>query len=144
MAKATERYAVFHLWFHPADPASVFENELLRVIQYIDSQGKQGLVWVATLSEIAAYCEAREGLRPAVERNEGEMRVVWRGAFQGEKYGHTELSLVFPILSRPRMVTMTKGDGFRHLELGRSYVQTAAGRLLINMLATAESLRIVL
>jgi hypothetical protein len=30
------------------------------------------------------------------------------------------------------------------LTLGRSYVQTAAGRLLINMPPTAESLRIVL
>jgi hypothetical protein len=105
---------------------------------------EKGLLWVATLSEIAAYCEAREGLRPAVERQEGEMRVVWRGSFQGEKYGHMELSLVFPLLSRPRMVTMTNGDGFRHLKLGRSYVQTAAGRLLIHMSATAELLRIVL
>jgi peptidoglycan/xylan/chitin deacetylase (PgdA/CDA1 family) len=143
LAKAAERHAVFHLWFHPSEPASVFENELLRITQYIDSQRKAGLVWVATMAEIAAYCEARERLRPAVERNEGEMRVVWRGSFQGEKYGHTELSLVFPTLPRPRMITMINGDGFQPLELGGSYVQTTTGRLLINMPTAAQSLHIV-
>jgi len=143
MAKAAERHAVFHLWFHPSEPASVFENELLRIIQYIDSQRKAGLVWIATMADIAAYCEARERLWPAVERHEGEMRVVWRGSFQSERYGDTELSLLFPPLPRPRMVTMLNGNSSRHLDLGRSYVQTATGRLLINMPTTAKSLCIV-
>jgi peptidoglycan/xylan/chitin deacetylase (PgdA/CDA1 family) len=143
MAKAAERHAVFHLWFHPSEPASVFENEFLRIIQYIDSQRKAGLVWIATMADIAAYCEARERLRPAVEKHEDEMKVVWRGSFQSERYGDTELSLVFPPLPRPRMITILNGNSSRHLELGRSYVQTATGQLLINMPTTAQSLHIV-
>jgi peptidoglycan/xylan/chitin deacetylase (PgdA/CDA1 family) len=143
MVKAAESQAVFYLWFHPSEPASVFEDELLRIIQYIDSQRKKGLVWVATMGEIAAYCEAREKLSLEVTKTENEMRIVWQGSFQNEKYGHTELSLVFPTLPRPHMVTLTNGDGSRHLELGRSYFQTASGRLLINMPTTAKLLHIV-
>jgi peptidoglycan/xylan/chitin deacetylase (PgdA/CDA1 family) len=143
VSKAAERHAVFHLWFHPSDPTSFFEHELRRIIQYLDSERKAGRVWVATMAEIAAYCEAREQLQPEIERQEGEMSVAWRGSFQSARYGHTELSLVFPPLSKPRMVIMNNGDGFRHLELGRSYIQSATGRLLINMPTMAKSLRIV-
>jgi peptidoglycan/xylan/chitin deacetylase (PgdA/CDA1 family) len=143
LATAAKRRAVFYFWFHPSEPSALFETEFRRIIQYIDSRRKAGLVWIATMAELAAYCEAREQLRPAVERHDGEIRVVWRGSFQGEKYGQTELSLIFPPLPRPRMVAVTTADGVRPLELGRSYVQMAMGRLLINMPTTAKSLHIV-
>jgi len=143
MAKAAERRAVFHLWFHPSDPTHLFESELLRIIQFLDSQRKEGLAWIATMGEIAAYCEAREKLRLEVEREAGEMRVAWRGSFQSEKYGSTELSLIFPAMPRPRKVIMTVGNDLLHLEPGNSYVRTADGRLLINMPTTARSLRLI-
>jgi peptidoglycan/xylan/chitin deacetylase (PgdA/CDA1 family) len=143
MTKAAERRAVFHLWFHPSDPASVFESDLIRIVQYIDNQRKTGLVWIATMGEIASYCEARETLRPEVERAEGEITVVWRGSFQREKYGDTELTLIFPALPRPRKVIMSDGNGSVRLELGNSSVRTAEGRLLIGMPTTAKSLRLV-
>jgi hypothetical protein len=95
------------------------------------------------MADIAAYCEARERLQPAVERHEGEMRVVWRGSFQCERYGNTELSLLFPALPRPHKVILIDKDGTHDLELGRSYVWTAEGRFMLNMPITAKLLRIV-
>jgi len=143
LEEAVARRAAFHLWFHPSDPLSVAETELLPIIRYLDSQRKEGLVWVATMAEIASYCEARHRLRPEVRRMNGEMSIVWRGSFPSEKYGHTELSLIFPPLPRPRRITLTNGDASRELEIGRSSVQTEAGRLLINMPTSAKSLHIV-
>jgi peptidoglycan/xylan/chitin deacetylase (PgdA/CDA1 family) len=143
LAKAAERHSVFHLWFHPSDPLPLFESEFLRIIQYIDSQRQEGRVWVATMAEIAAYCEARERLGLEVTRKGNRLSVIWRGSFQSEKYGDTELSLVFPPLPRPRMVTIINGDSSRHLELGCSYIQTTTGQLLINMPTAAQSLHIV-
>ena len=149
MAKAMERRAVFHLWFHPSDPASLFENELLRIIQYIDAQRRKGLVWIATMGEISAYCEARERLRPEVERREGELRISWRGSFENDKYGSTELSLIFPAVPRPRKVIMGDGGDVLHMEASSSVeannsnVRMAEGRVLINMPTTARSLRLV-
>jgi peptidoglycan/xylan/chitin deacetylase (PgdA/CDA1 family) len=142
LATAMERSAVFHLWFHPSEPTSLFENEFRRILQYIDSQRKAGLVWIATMGEIAAYCEAREQLQPVVERSKGDLKIVWKGAFQGEKYGHTELSLLLPPIPKPSRVTINDKNGCQHLEPGHSYVQTGTEQILINMPTTAISLHI--
>jgi peptidoglycan/xylan/chitin deacetylase (PgdA/CDA1 family) len=142
LSSATQRHAVLHLWFHPSEPRSVFEDEFRRILQYLDSQRQGGRVWIATMADIVAYCEARERLQPAVEWDNGVMRVTWHGSFQAAKYGHTELTLIFPALPRPRLVTMTEGNEHRHLEHGDAYVQTAAGRLMINMPTAAQSLQI--
>lgn len=141
LAEAVARCAAFHLWFHPSDSLTLAQTELLQILKYIDSLRTEGLVWVAPMAEIASYCEARHRLRPEVRRMNGEMTIVWRGSFPSETYGHTELSLVFPPLPGPRMVTLTNGSGSQ--DLPRSSVQTAAGRLLINMPTSAKSLRIV-
>lgn len=142
MAKAMARGAAFHLWFHPSDPVSLAETELFQIIRYIDSQRRAGLVWVASMAEIASYCEARHRLSPEVQQTDGEMTVVWRGSFPSERYGHTELSLVFPPLPRPRKITLTKGDGSQEFVLGRSADQTDTGRLLLNMPTNARSLKV--
>lgn len=142
LAEAVARYAVFHIWFHPSDPLSLFETEFSQIIRHIDIQRREGLVWVAPMDEIASYCEARHQLKLEVRWMNGEMTIVWQGSFPSEKYGRTELTLVFPPLPSPRIVTLTNGDGSRELELGRSYVQTAAGQILINMPTTAKSLHI--
>src|SRR2546422_4414449 len=133
LAKAVARCAAFHLWLHPSDLLALAQTELLQILRYIDSQRKAGLVWVAPMAEIASYCEARYKLRPVVRRMNGAMTIAWRGSFPSGKYGHTELSLGFPPLPRPRLITLTNGDASRDLEVGGSSVKTAAGRLLINM-----------
>src|SRR5215470_7775830 len=139
MAKAASRSAAFHLWFHPPDPASLFERELCEILQYIDRQRREGLVWVAPMAEIASYCEARQRLRPEVQRMNGEMTIIWRGSFPSERYGHTELSIVLPPLPSPRSIALTNEDGSANQKLGSSYVRTAEGRLRVNMPTSAKS-----
>src|SRR5215467_10814629 len=143
IAKAVARSAAFHLWFHPSDPAPLFERELREIVQYIDGQRKEGLVWIAPMTEIASYCEARQRLRPEVQRMNGEMTIIWRGSFPSERYGHTELSLVLPPVPSPRAITLTNEDGAASREPGTSYVKTAEGRLRVSMPTSAKSLHIL-
>ena len=143
VAKAVARNAAFHLWFHPSDSISVAENELFQIMRYIDGQRREGLVWVATMAEIASYCEARHRLRPEIRRTGREMTVSWQGSFPGERYGHTELSLIFPPLPRPRRITLTDAHASRDLDVTSPALRTTEGQLLINMPTTARSLRIV-
>src|SRR5262245_24000779 len=142
VAKAVARGAAFHLWFHPSVSISVAENELFQIMWYIDSQRREGLVWVATMAEIASYCEARLRLRPELRRTDREMTVSWGGSFPGERYGHTDLSLIFPPLPRPRRITLTDAHASRDLDVTGPAVGTTEGQLLINMPTTAKSLRI--
>jgi len=139
---AVARCAAFHLWFHPSDPRSVVETELPDIVRYLDGQRREGRVWVAPMAELASYCEARHTLKPEVERTDREMIVRWRGSFASERYGHTDLTLVFPPLPRPRMITVTNGGGSRAVPVAPSSDETAAGRLMINMPTTASSLHI--
>ena len=140
---AVARRAAFHLWFHPSDPRSLLETELLDIVRYLDGQRREGRVWVAPMAEIASYCEARHTLTPHVQRTDGEMVVRWRGSFASERYGHTDLTLVFPPLPRPRMITLRNGGTCRELPVAPSSDQTAARRLMINMPTTASSLHLV-
>ena len=140
---AVARRAAFHLWFHPSDPRSLLETELLDILRYLDSQRSEGRVWVAPMAEIASYCEARHTLKLHVQRTDDEMVVRWRGSFASERYGHTDLTLVFPPLPRPRMITLRNGGTCRELPVAPSSDQTAARRLMINMPTTASSLHLV-
>jgi len=79
---AVARVPAFHLWFHPSLPRSLLETELLDIVRYIDSQRREGGVWVAPMAEIASYCEARNTLKLEVQRTDGEMTVRWRGSFR--------------------------------------------------------------
>jgi hypothetical protein len=143
VAKAVERRAVFHLWFHPSDPASLFETELAETLAYLDRQRHHELVWIATMSDIASYCEARERLRPQVERNGAEMTVVWQGSFPGRRYGDTALSLMFAGVPAPRALILTDDDGSRPLEPARAVRRTTRGFPMIDMPTTARSLRLI-
>jgi hypothetical protein len=143
LENAMARQAVFHLWFHPSDPLSVAERELLPIIQHLDSKRREGSVWVATMAEIASYCEARHTLKLDVQRIDSGLTVRWRGSFASERYGHTELTLVFPPLPRPRTITLRTGSESRDLPAAPSYDQRTAGRLVINMPTTASSLHIL-
>ena len=140
---AVARRAAFHLWFHPSDPRSLLETELLDILRYLDSQRSEGRVWVAPMAEIASYCEARHTLKLHVQRTDDEMVVRWRGSFASERYGHTDLTLVFPPLPRPRMITLRNGGACRELPVAPSSDQTTTRRLVINMPTTASSLHLV-
>jgi peptidoglycan/xylan/chitin deacetylase (PgdA/CDA1 family) len=139
---AVARSAAFHLWFHPSDPRSLLETELLDIVRYIDRQRREGRVWVAPMAEIASYCEARNTLKLEVQRTDGEMTVRWRGSFASERYGHTDLTLVFPPLPRPRMITLRNDGACRDVPVAPSSDQTATRRLTINMPTTASSLHL--
>lgn len=53
--------SVFHLWFHPSNMHKrVVDKALVPILQYVDNQRKKGNLWVATMGEIANYCETRE------------------------------------------------------------------------------------
>jgi peptidoglycan/xylan/chitin deacetylase (PgdA/CDA1 family) len=143
IAEAMKRHAAFHLWFHPSDPVAHSEGDLRRIVQYLDRQRNEGLAWIATMAELAAYCEARERLTPEVERTKSGMTIVWRGSFPSDRYGHTELSLVLPYFPSPSSIFVVNGDGPRHLDLGRSYFRSSMGQVLINMPTDAKSLHIV-
>ena len=57
---AIQHRLAYHLWFHPSDPRKVFQKEFREILRTIQQQREAGNVWVATMGDLASYCEARE------------------------------------------------------------------------------------
>jgi peptidoglycan/xylan/chitin deacetylase (PgdA/CDA1 family) len=101
---AVEQGASYHLWFHPSDPHSVFQKEFYEILQIIQRQREAGNVWVATMGDLASYCEAREciSLRSKTEKNQTTLQI--RSSLDAEKYGIPDVTLVVPSKTLPKRI----------------------------------------
>lgn len=91
--EAMKRHAVYHFWFHPSDPRSVFRGAFRKIVAYVGRLAGAGLVWAATMQEIVAYCEARRAVQFEVIRDPKfvEIRLDF-GAYDEGRYGGAELT----------------------------------------------------
>src|SRR5262249_50826970 len=84
--KAMERRAAYSLWFHPSDPTEVFNTEFKQILQYIDSERRNGRLWITTMRDLAGYCEAREQLHLTVDRQRNMVTVSAQTSLDQVKY----------------------------------------------------------
>ena len=54
---------------------------------------REGRLWVATMAELAAYCEAREQTELDVQREANGLTIVLRSKYDMQRYGKTVLTL---------------------------------------------------
>jgi peptidoglycan/xylan/chitin deacetylase (PgdA/CDA1 family) len=140
--KAMERHAVYSLWFHPSDPTEWFESQLREILHYIDAERRSGRLWVATMRDLAAYCEAREQLQLTVERVGDSLTLSFRTSLDISRFGTPEISLLITATCRPWLAWVELVSG----EMKPVGVRPASGdgppRWLVNVPATARSLRL--
>ncbi|HLW88603.1 MAG TPA: polysaccharide deacetylase family protein [Terriglobales bacterium] len=107
---AVEQGASYHLWFHPSDPRSVFQREFYEILQIIQRQREAGNVWVATMGDLASYCEARECVRlqSSLERDQRTIQI--QSSLNTDKYGTPEVTLVVPAKTRPKRIQRQIGS----------------------------------
>jgi hypothetical protein len=141
--KAIDRHAVYSLWFHPSDPTEWFDSQLREILRYVDSERRRGLLWVATMQDLAAYCEAREQVQITAARSESSLTVSIRSSLDISRYGTPEISLLVPAVSRPRAAWLELATGEKRAVDSR-FVAGPVPRLLINVPVTATSLRLTL
>jgi len=142
--KAMQRHAVYSLWFHPSDPTEVFDTHFRGILRYIDSERKAGRLWVATMGDLAAYCEAREQLQLSPERIGNTLTLTFRSSLDTSRYGTPELSLLIPASYEPRSVWLELIDGERKpVDVG--FVSgNGSPRLIVNVPTTAKTLQLTL
>jgi peptidoglycan/xylan/chitin deacetylase (PgdA/CDA1 family) len=140
--KAAERQAVYSLWFHPSDPTEWFDPQLREILHYIDAERRSGRLWVATMQDLAAYCEARDQFDLSTEWAVESLTLSFRSSLDISRYGTPEISLLIPATSRPVSACLELGNGDKKAV----DVLPASGggppRLLVNVPATAKSLRL--
>jgi peptidoglycan/xylan/chitin deacetylase (PgdA/CDA1 family) len=135
--RAVEQGTSYHLWFHPSDPRAVFQKEFCEILQIIQQQREAGNVWVATMGDLASYCEAREciSLQSKTEKDQRTLEI--RSSLDTDKYGTPEITLVVPEGKMPKRIQ-------RHL--GGACVEPAVdvvcrrtnGTLILNVPAVTQ------
>jgi peptidoglycan/xylan/chitin deacetylase (PgdA/CDA1 family) len=111
--KAMSRSAVYSLWFHPSDPAEWFNPMLRQILQYLAVERQSGRLWVATLQQLAAYCEVRERISVRVTPSETGMALSLDIPFDAERFGPTDVTLLIPVDRTPVSVIGQTDGGVR-------------------------------
>jgi len=102
--EAIRRQAAYHIWFHPSDPTEIFETEFYDIIRLMAELRTQGKLWVVTMGDLAAYCEARERTRLEVQRGATDVLVRFRSEYDASRYGPTSLTLKIESGFTPKQV----------------------------------------
>ena len=145
LEEAVRRRAAYHIWFHPSDPTEVFEREFYGIVQHMAKLQREGRLWVATMAELAAYCEAREQTTLNVQRNGDELNVALRCNYDVKRYGKTVLTLRVTSDSMPSEC-MLRTEGrlvavkWKSEEL---HVSSKKPRFLVDVPVTANELRVL-
>ena len=112
MDEALDRFGAYHLWFHPSDPTEWFEYEFRSIIRHIADLRDKGILWAATMSDVAAYCEARTKTRLDVRRSGNVISINLESTYDIARYGETQLTLRVPITRLPKRSLVSTGNGF--------------------------------
>jgi hypothetical protein len=139
--KAMSRSAVYSLWFHPSDPAEWFDPQLRQILAYLDGERRTGRLWIATLQQLAAYCEAREQMSVRVAQTDTAMTLTLDVPVDFERFGPTGVTLLIPSDRTPVSVVSRNTDGER-----KSIVATRcasdAGKLSLTVPASTALLTV--
>jgi peptidoglycan/xylan/chitin deacetylase (PgdA/CDA1 family) len=135
---AVQQGAAYHLWFHPSDPRSVFEKEFREILQIIQRQRDAGNIWVATMGDLVAYCEARECITLQSKTESGQRTLQIRSSLNTDKYGTPEITLNVPAQTMPKRIHRQVGGTFVEAKPEAVCVRRA-GNLILNVPAVTQT-----
>jgi peptidoglycan/xylan/chitin deacetylase (PgdA/CDA1 family) len=139
--EAKKRHAVYHIWFHPSDPLEVFETVFSNILAHVSQEVQRNTVWAATMSEISAYCEAREKTFLSVSHTESEATIGFKRSFNLARYGSPTLTVAFPKGVRPVACLLEKDDGVTEAPTHTVSRGNGTTRTLINVPGTVKAVR---
>lgn len=144
--EACARQAAYHIWFHPSDPTTLFEREFHGIIQHIERLQGEGRLWVATMGELAAYCEAREQTTLDVQREADQLRVALRSNYDEKRYGKTMLTLRITNDAMPGECLLRTHEDWEPVKWKKDQLATGPAKtrsFLVDVPAMAKELRVI-
>ncbi len=143
--QALRQKAAYHLWFHPSDPTEIFENEFRRIIQYMAQLRDQGHLWVTTMGELAAYCEARQKFNLDVHWDSGSLRIRFESNYDLGRYGNTDVTLRIPLSRQPKKCRIRSAHAEQIIDGKPEARDPSGGRFFVfNVPVTAREMEVVL
>lgn len=143
LEEAAKTHAAYHIWFHPSDPIALFKNEFHRIVKYLHEEREKQQIWVTTMGELAAYCEARESINLQVTRTHNQMEVVIETSLNIKKYGDPEISILIPGKTAPYKVLVGENGNLQELKQGSLFVDPQKQQLLVNVTASSKIVKLL-
>lgn len=112
---AVESGTAYHLWFHPSDDRGTFEKEFREILEVIQQHREAGHMWVATMGDLAAYCEARNSLSLQMKADGDRKTLNIRSSLDTKRYGTPEVTLRIPARAMPKRIERHIGDRVDYL-----------------------------
>jgi len=128
----------YHLWFHPSDPRPVFQKEFRQILQLIQQEREAGNVWTATMSDLAAYCEARESTSLRSTTEGGKRIIQMQTSLDTETYGLPDITLVIPGKTMPKRIERQTAGKSEELKC-ETVCSVRDGSLALNVPATTQN-----
>jgi len=140
--EAAKRRTAYHIFFHPSDPPVLFRDQFRRILEYFCEERERRRIWVATMAELAAYCEARECAEIQVVKQLRQIDVMMDSSLDTAKYGEPELTMLIPSELAPRKIFFEKDGTLREVHLASLDFDRQKHRLLVNVPASSKMLRL--
>ena len=88
---------VYHLFFHPSDEFDLLFKDLKKTLKYLHSVMKRERIWMATMSDIAEYCEARKNQRIKEKREDSWIIYELKNEIDQKKFDISTVTLKFNV-----------------------------------------------
>ena len=141
--EAIKRGAAYHIFFHPSDPSELFTDEFLRIVKYFHQERARRRVWVTTMSNLVAYCEARETTKVETRKSHNQIDIILKSTLNKEKFGTPEITLLIPCTALPQKALIERHGDLQEMKTSQFYVDQQKQKLLVNVLPSAKMLRLV-
>jgi hypothetical protein len=114
------------------------------LVSEISSKRNQGVIWIATIDELAAYCEARREIDLEVRREKGELIVLLKSNINQAKYGRPKVTLIVKCLGRPRVVLIEEAGKLKEEKDIIFRTNNGERELIVDVPVSAKSIHILL
>jgi len=142
--EAIRRNAAYHIWFHPSDGWRVFEEAFKPVLELVSAGRDKGILWVATMADLTAYCEARATTNIVVAERSGERLVLdLTTTLDESRFGSPLITLAFPTPCAAKTITIYHRDSVECLSDDDARVSRRPQELLLNVSCRAKRIEIV-
>lgn len=130
--RAKKRFGTYHLWIHPSDRTEVFTHEFNEIVALLAEEHRNKKIWLATMQDIAAYCEARSRTTLKLKKTGSSSMIIdMESDYDEERYGSTEITLKIDIGNQPKSLGLKTNSGIEPVSQSRwRYLEDSSSLIL--------------
>jgi peptidoglycan/xylan/chitin deacetylase (PgdA/CDA1 family) len=121
LERAIKLKSAYHIWFHPSDAFEVFNYELRNILELIESYVSKNKLWVATMKDLASYCEARRNLIISKNEDVSSCTYIISNEIDYSKFGDPIITFKLPYRKDYKQIEFIDKNGIGYPLIENKY-----------------------